>query len=161
MKSHTPVCKSQLQHKRIKQKCKITFCIKNSFIHHDGIKMSCPLLAFKAYSTLEQHMPKTRKIIAWKSCRSHSWIQHDHTFCNRNHRWTATCSFVWKVLRWWLHLVCTDECTGITNLVLCIGVLNSCLVFSNLIHLPEDTLNGEGGGRRRRKLFLFVPQVPF
>lgn len=39
-------------------------------------------------------------------------------------------------------------CTGITNLVLRLGVLNRCLVFSDFIHLPEDTLNGK---ERERK----------
>lgn len=48
-------------------------------------------------------------------------------------------------------LVCTDECTVITNLVLCISVFNRRLVFSNLIHLPEDTLNGRVQIHNRKK----------
>lgn len=37
-----------------------------------------------------------------------------------------------------------NECTQITNLVLCISVLDGCLMFGNLIHLPKDTLNARG-----------------
>lgn len=40
--------------------------------------------------------------------------------------------------------IITNECIQITNLVLCISVLNGCFVFGNLIHLPKDTLNASG-----------------
>lgn len=44
----------------------------------------------------------------------------------------------------------TVGCTGVTNLILSISILNSCLVFGNLIHFSKDTLNGRGETLREK-----------